>query len=136
MVSRCNFPWLLSNVKFSKTGKNLANTQDYAILDHEGYKIALIGIAEIEWVELVNAIKKEDIVFEEPLECAQKYLKMFKHERDDIDFVIALTHMRTPRDIKLAEQIPEIDLILGGHDHVMVNHQYNNTLLRKSGTDF
>jgi 2',3'-cyclic-nucleotide 2'-phosphodiesterase (5'-nucleotidase family) len=32
--------------------------------------------------------------------------------------VIALTHMRTPNDIRLAESVPEIDLILGGHDHV------------------
>lgn len=34
------------------------------------------------------------------------------------DYVIALTHMRTPNDIRLAENVDEIDLILGGHDHV------------------
>lgn len=32
--------------------------------------------------------------------------------------MIALTHMRTPNDKKLAESVEEIDLILGGHDHV------------------
>jgi len=34
------------------------------------------------------------------------------------DIVIALTHMRTPNDIRLAKEVDEIDLILGGHDHV------------------
>ena len=34
------------------------------------------------------------------------------------EYVIALTHMRTPNDIRLAENVPEVDLILGGHDHV------------------
>lgn len=34
------------------------------------------------------------------------------------DYVIALTHMRNPNDVKLAENVDEIDLILGGHDHV------------------
>ena len=34
------------------------------------------------------------------------------------EYVVALTHMRTPNDIRLAESVPEIDLILGGHDHV------------------
>ena len=34
------------------------------------------------------------------------------------DYIIALTHMRTPNDIRLAENVDEIDLILGGHDHV------------------
>lgn len=32
--------------------------------------------------------------------------------------VVALTHMRTPNDIRLAKEVDEIDLILGGHDHV------------------
>lgn len=35
-----------------------------------------------------------------------------------VDYVIALTHMRTPNDCRLAENVDEIDLILGGHDHV------------------
>lgn len=34
------------------------------------------------------------------------------------DYVIALTHMRNPNDVKLAENVDEIDLILGGHDHI------------------
>jgi hypothetical protein len=34
-----------------------------------------------------------------------------------VDIVIALTHMRWPNDRKLAENVDEIDLILGGHDH-------------------
>lgn len=31
--------------------------------------------------------------------------------------MIALTHMRWPNDIRLAEEAENIDLILGGHDH-------------------
>ena len=31
--------------------------------------------------------------------------------------MIALTHMRWPNDNRLAEEVDEIDLILGGHDH-------------------
>ena len=34
------------------------------------------------------------------------------------DYIIALTHMRTPNDMRLADNVDEIDLILGGHDHV------------------
>ncbi len=33
------------------------------------------------------------------------------------DIVIALTHMRSHNDRKLAASVPEIDLVLGGHDH-------------------
>ena len=33
------------------------------------------------------------------------------------DLIVALTHMRVPNDVRLAEAVPEIHLILGGHDH-------------------
>lgn len=33
------------------------------------------------------------------------------------DLVFAMTHMRWNNDTILAEQVPEIDLFLGGHDH-------------------
>ena len=33
------------------------------------------------------------------------------------DVVIALTHMRRPNDEILAAEVPEIQLVLGGHDH-------------------
>lgn len=44
--------------------------------------------------------------------------------------------MRTPNDVKLAENCDEIDLILGGHDHVYEVLEVNNKKVVKSGTDF
>lgn len=44
--------------------------------------------------------------------------------------------MRTPNDVKLAENCNEIDLILGGHDHVYEIKYVNNKYIVKSGTDF
>jgi 2',3'-cyclic-nucleotide 2'-phosphodiesterase (5'-nucleotidase family) len=39
-------------------------------------------------------------------------------------------------DVKLAEKYNEIDLILGGHDHLVVHEKSNNSILVKSGTNF
>ena len=44
--------------------------------------------------------------------------------------------MRTPNDVKLAENVNNIDLILGGHDHVFEVKNVNNKYIVKSGTDF
>lgn len=44
--------------------------------------------------------------------------------------------MRTPNDIKLAENCNDIDIILGGHDHVYEIKHINNKYIIKSGTDF
>lgn len=42
----------------------------------------------------------------------------FSSSQKGVDYVIALTHMRTPNDCRLAANVDEVDLILGGHDHV------------------
>ena len=52
------------------------------------------------------------------------------------DLVIALTHMRTPNDVRLVEEVDEIDLVLGGHDHVYEKKMVNGKYILKSGTDF
>lgn len=46
------------------------------------------------------------------------YVLLFSCLQKGVDYVIALTHMRTPNDCRLAANVDEIDLILGGHDHV------------------
>lgn len=54
------------------------------------------------------------------------------------EIVIALTHMREPNDLKLAEKTPVglIDLVLGGHDHFYSHHLVNRVHVLRSGTDF
>lgn len=52
------------------------------------------------------------------------------------DLIIALTHMRTPNDFKLANNSSGIDIILGGHDHVCEENVVNGIHVIKSGTDF
>jgi 5'-nucleotidase len=37
--------------------------------------------------------------------------------RNRVDILIAVTHLTLDEDIKLAQAVPEIDLILGGHEH-------------------
>lgn len=41
-----------------------------------------------------------------------------------------------PNDVLLAEQVADIDLILGGHDHNYNHRLVNKTWIIKSGTDF
>ena len=44
--------------------------------------------------------------------------------------------MRTPNDKRLAETVPKLDLILGGHDHHYAVTTVSGTPVVKSGTDF
>lgn len=52
--------------------------------------------------------------------------------------IVALTHMREPNDVKLAETVPPglIDIVLGGHDHYYAHHYINGVHVLRSGSDF
>lgn len=50
--------------------------------------------------------------------------------------MIALTHMRWHNDQRLAQNVPGLDLILGGHDHIYETETINNIPILKSGSDF
>ena len=39
-------------------------------------------------------------------------------------------------DIKLAQKVDGIDLILGGHDHLKVHEKVKGSMVIKSGTNF
>ena len=44
--------------------------------------------------------------------------------------------MRLPNDKRLADKVEDLDIILGGHDHMSTVVNINDTLICKSGTDF
>jgi 5'-nucleotidase / UDP-sugar diphosphatase len=59
----------------------------------------------------------------DPLEAARREVAIL---RDSADVLIALTHLSVDDDAQLLEENPEVDLVLGGHEHV------NYTLRRSS----
>ena len=63
---------------------------------------------------------------------------MVKKLRDEesCDLVIALTHMMKYNDVKLGKNVKGIDLILGGHDHLICHEKIGDSVFVKSGTDF
>ena len=57
---------------------------------------------------------------------------------DGAQVIIAITHCRTVVDEELADKVPGIDLILGGHDHFYSTYESAATTVPmvKSGCDF
>ncbi|XP_064119235.1 mannosylglucosyl-3-phosphoglycerate phosphatase-like isoform X5 [Macrobrachium nipponense] len=132
--SRTQFPWLMSNVVDNETEKPLADGIESITLVWHGWKIGLIGLVEWEWLETLATINCDQVTFTDYVDRGRELATNLKNE--GCDYIIALTHMRTPNDIRLAENVDEIDLILGGHDHVYEITKVNGKTILKSGTDF
>ncbi|XP_059616059.1 snake venom 5'-nucleotidase isoform X1 [Phlebotomus argentipes] len=133
-VDRCHFPWLMSNVVDNETGRPLGDGKITHIMRYGEHKIGFVGLVERQWLETLPTIDPKEVTFIDFSKAAHELAAELRKEGCDI--VIALTHMRTPNDEELARQCPEIDLILGGHDHVFEVVKVNGTNIVKSGTDF
>jgi len=134
LVEKTEFPWLMSNVIDNETGRPLADGKIHHIMEWDGRKIGLIGLVEKEWLDTLATINPEEVDYTDYVEAGSMLASELK--KKGCEYVIALTHMRTPNDIRLAENVPELDLILGGHDHVYEKRKVNGIYILKSGTDF
>ncbi|KAK0061775.1 mannosylglucosyl-3-phosphoglycerate phosphatase [Biomphalaria pfeifferi] len=133
-ADQCNFPWLLSNVKDMVNNEPLARGETYVMLEHAGIKIGIIGLVEEEWIDTLSTLDPEDVTFIDFVEAGEHLANLVRQMGAQL--VIALTHMRVPNDKRLAENVSEIDIILGGHDHDYEIIDVNGRYVIKSGTDF
>ena len=132
----CTFPWLLANVIDLNSGKPLGDGLPSLVIEWEGKKIGFVGLVEESWIDTLGTVDPKYLEFQDFVEVGKKLATELREE--NCDAVIALTHMRTNNDIKLAESDADFDLILGGHDHdysYIVTEETGTTIL-KSGTDF
>jgi 5'-nucleotidase len=133
-ISKCNFPWLLTNVIDPETKESFGGGKFYHTLQKNKLKLGFIGLAEYDWLTLLP-FNPDEMIYEDFVECAKRMTK-FLREEEKCDLVIALTHMRNHNDERLAKEFTDLDLILGGHDHVRVKECVNGTYFIKSGCEF
>jgi 5'-nucleotidase len=122
LISRMNestFTWISSNVFQSETNQSFYLSIPYKVLIVNEIRILLIGLTIDIDKPYIRIINQTSLI---------PFVKQFLKTISDIkyDVLIALTHLDMETDIKLSENIPEIDLILGGHEHE------NSYLLRGS----
>lgn len=135
VTEKTKFPWLISNVVDIETSRPLAEGKIFHVMEKNGKKLGILGLVEEDWLATLSTIDNEDVIYEDFVSEGRKLAKYLK-EKEQVDYVIALTHMRCPNDCRLAENVDEIDLILGGHDHDYEVKKVNGKFIIKSGTDF
>lgn len=114
--SKASFPITAANIDFKTDASVGALIKPYVIIDKNGLKIAVIGIDTPE-ITSNNPKLSNDITVNEPALVLKHYAVEL---RSGVDLIIALTHIGYNEDLKLASEIEEIDIIIGGHSHTEV----------------
>jgi hypothetical protein len=135
--------FLLDQIKegtFDVVGANLYSKRDSALL-FEPYVVKEVGGIKVGFLGLTDNDPRKVGVFEQLeaayvtgyAEAAREYLPELQ-ERCDI--VVAMAHVGLSNARKLAEKIPELDVILVGHgsDRTAMAEKVGETIIVKSGS--
>ena len=130
-MKESTFTWVVSNVVDAKTGGRIGKAVPYVVRDAGGVKIGIIGLCIT--TSSITPAHRGEFKFIDPVAAAVKYLPMVRREGAQI--IVALTHLSFQEDRSLAQKLPQIDVIVGGHEHYPITAAEGRTLISKAGSD-
>ncbi|MBN2899430.1 MAG: 5'-nucleotidase C-terminal domain-containing protein [Clostridia bacterium] len=134
LADMATFPILGANV-VKADGTTLL--PEYVIKDVDGVKVAIFGICSPETVYKTHPDNVKGLTFEDPIATAKA---MVKELDGKADIIIALTHIGLDEETAvkssdIANAVPEIDVIIDGHSHSVLNDgmMVNGVLIAQTG---
>lgn len=126
-INESEFGWVAANIQlregnkavpFSKGGAPLPTS---LVLDNGKIRIGLFGVC--------LPVNKDYVQATDPFDAARREYADLEARTDA---VVALTHLDVADDKRLAEQLPELSLIMGGHDHDHMQLQVGKVAIAKA----
>jgi len=117
-IDKAEFPVISGNIEVNGEPALKGKVPGVLILEKGGERIGIVSTLAEDTVDTsspgqgVRFIKAEDY-----LKGAVEGL-----EAAGINKIIAVTHMGLPGDIEIAENVPGIDVIVGGHSHTLLSN--------------
>lgn len=136
-LNESTFKWIASNTFHKKGNVTLAfektsgsgtgpipETYILNVRDADGTiaKIGFIGIT-------IPFNKAPYVIYTDPLATA---VKLYDRIKDSCDVVIAITHQLIKDDILLAQRLPKLAMIIGGHEHDQQYRKEGNVIIAKA----
>ncbi len=111
-MSESHQKWISSNVRDAQ-GALFAPAEDHKVVtfkneDGDEIRIGFFALC-------VDMVKKPFVTYQNYVETAKAEVQKLKDEK--VDVIIALTHLAISDDKQVATEVPEIDVILGAHEH-------------------
>ncbi len=111
-IEESKFGWVSSNV-WNAQGAPLPKTEPNRIqVIESGDQKVRVGYFGVT----VPSNPAKYVTYTDFMEAAEKQVREL---RPKVDVLIAITHLAYEDDIKIARAFPEIDMIIGGHEHEM-----------------
>jgi 5'-nucleotidase len=130
-MKESKFQWLGANVFDTKTNKIFADTPPFVVKEFGGIKIGIIGLLLPETKQ--TSSMENSLIVNDYCTTAKKLVKQMR-KKLKVNAVVGLTHLFMEQDKKLAT-CADFDLILGGHEHTLLQSSSNGTPIFKMTAD-
>lgn len=129
-MKESRFGWLGANVIDKKTGKIFAGAPPFVVREFGGVKVGIFGITLQETAQ--TSKPGPDLDFRDPCATARPIVAQLR--RQGVRTIIALTHLTMAEDKALARCVP-VDLIVGGHEHTLLQSSSGGAPIFKMTAD-
>jgi 5'-nucleotidase / UDP-sugar diphosphatase len=129
-MAEAKFLWLGTNV-LGPDGKPFGGALATTTKQVGELTIGLFGILTPETAKLSSP--GPTVTFAPVVPTAKTAMEALRQAGADV--IIALTHLSLAEDRTLAQQVPGISVILGGHEHEPITWYEGETLIHKTGYD-
>jgi 2',3'-cyclic-nucleotide 2'-phosphodiesterase (5'-nucleotidase family) len=129
-MKESQFAYTIANVFDKQTGKPFGGASRYIIRELGGVRVAVFGLLLAETASI--SAPGPGVRFDDPVAVGKQLSRELRREGADI--IIALTHL-TMRDDKRIAAEADVDLIVGGHEHELLESVAGRTLITKMGSD-
>ncbi len=130
-MKESKFTWLGANIVDTKTGRIFADTPPFVIREIGGVKIGFIGLL---LPETKQTSSMDDSLNVTDYCTVAKQLVAEMRSGKGVNAVVGLTHLSMAQDRELA-RCAKFDLILGGHEHSLLQSSSNGTPIFKMTAD-
>lgn len=117
-ISQSRFPVLAANVSMKKTGKPVKGVKPYVVIERGGLRIGILGLTP-EYPGSV--LQRQTLSFADETESART---LYPEVAAKSDIVIALSHAGFGKDKQIAEEVPGLAAIIGGHSHTALEQPF------------
>ncbi len=112
-----SFPVISGNLDLSQSDELNGMVESYVVLDVNGTQVGIVSALATDTAE--TSSPGPNVIFQDEIDAIQSDVDELTEQ--GVGIIIALTHVGLPVDIRIAEAVTGLDLIVGGHSHTYLS---------------
>jgi 5'-nucleotidase len=130
-MGESRFRWVSSNVVERATGRPFGGALATHAVEAGGVTVGFLGLTVPDTSH--TSSPGPGVEFRDPVASARQAVAALTRDRRPV--LVAVTHQNMPADEALARAVPELALVVGGHEHDPLESVVGGTLITKAGSD-